>query len=89
MSDVVAFLWIVVGIILSVLVPWAASILNPQDRRESSLQRYLPYAGAALVVGFFTLVVVKFGGGSLKTWYEALMVGYFWEATLEKIKPPA
>jgi hypothetical protein len=89
MSDVVAFLWIVAGVILSVLVPWAASILNPQDERESSLQRYLPYAGAALVIGLFTLVVIKFADGSLKTWYEALMVGYFWEATLEKIKPPA
>jgi len=89
MSDVVAFLWIVAGVILSVLVPWAASILNPRDERESSLQRYLPYAGAALVIGLFTLVVIKYTGGSLKAWYEALMVGYFWEATLEKIKPPA
>lgn len=89
MSDVVAFLWIVVGILLSVLVPWAASILNPQDKRGSSWQRYLPYAGAALVIGFFTLVVVKYSGGSFNTWPEALMVGYFWEATLEKIKPPA
>lgn len=87
MPDWAAFLLIVGGIVLSVLVPVAVRILKPEPEGLGGfLKPYLKYAFAALVIGFLTLIVVKTTGGSFKAWYEPLLTGYFWDSTLQKIK---
>lgn len=97
MSDFVSFLWIAVGVILSILVPWAVKALKEampkEDRVEGwsrqawkFLKPYLWVALASLVVGFVTLAGIRQTGGSFKNWWEPMLAGYLYDATLQKIK---
>ena len=89
------FLWIVAGIVLSIAVPVAVRTLKPEREELQGLsdswfvrvlKPYLKYAAASMVLGFLTLAVVKYSGGQFKSWPEALMAGYLWDATIQKIK---
>jgi hypothetical protein len=94
MSDIAVFLWIVAGIILSISVPVAVRTLKPkpelQGVRKSWFVRillpYLQYAVASMVLGFLTLAVVKYNGGHFGSWPEALMAGYLWDSTIQKLR---
>jgi hypothetical protein len=95
MSDVIVFLWIVAGIGLSIAVPVAVRTLRPPDPSLEGiadswfirvLRPYLKYAIASIVLGFLTLAVIKYNGGQIDTWPKALMAGYLWDATIQKIK---
>jgi hypothetical protein len=95
-SDWVAFLWIVGGILLSMIVPIVVKTLRepyPEGLEESRfvqfvqiLTPYAKYAIASLVLGVLTLAIVRRSGGSFQFWHEALMLGYFWDATVQKVK---
>ena len=94
MNDFIVFLWIVVGVLLSVIVPVAVRTLRPKTEAEgladnsffNTLKPYLKYGFASVVVGFLTLVVVKYTGGQFSSWPQALMAGYLWDSTIQKIK---
>ena len=93
MNDVFAFFCIVAGILLSVVVPVAVKTIRPKTAAEEQenwfwdiVWPYLKYALASLVVGFLTLVIVKQNGGQFTSWPQALMVGYLWDSTIQKIK---
>lgn len=96
-SDLYAFLGIVFGVVLSVAVPVAYKTLKPATGTAegvgetiswfaSVLKPYLKIAGASLVLGFLTLLVVKYTGGSFKNWIEAVMTGYLWDSTVQKVR---
>ena len=94
MNDFIVFLWIVAGVVLSVIIPVAVKTLAPTPKAKGLadnsfldiLKPYFKYAFASMAVGFLTLVVVKYTGGQFTSWPQALMAGYLWDSTIQKIK---
>ncbi len=100
MSDWESLVGIIVGVLLSVLVPIAVSTLRPKspdEIRAAETKTWLqilwevakPYVSlslASLVVGFLTWLYVKYTGGTIKDWPTAIFTGYLWDATLQKVR---
>lgn len=88
----------VLGILVSIVLPILKAMLPappvdgaaaPQALTMSDLwQRAKPY----LVIGAFSLLtgilIVAFTYGTLKDWRAALLAGYAWDSTLQKIGKP-
>jgi len=97
MSDVELYLWFVVGIVFSVIVPIVAKWLRAAQKKAlpsaSFLQQvwgiagpYVKIAVASLIVGFVLLAMYRSGGGkAIEAWYQAFLYGYAWDSTLQKI----
>ena len=88
-----AYLWIVFGIVMSVLVPVAANVLRPKTQllkemtpggrlKEIALP-YLKIMGASLVLGVLFVVLFDYEDYRL-----AFLTGYSWDSTLQKIAKP-
>ena len=92
--DAIQFPWSIyftcaVGIVISVILPILRALLpKPPNGPESVPWDVIrPY----LVLGLFSLVgavlIVAASGESLKDWRAALLAGYAWDSTLQKLKP--
>jgi hypothetical protein len=46
----------------------------------------LKYALSSFILGILNLDVVRKSSDAFKFWHEAMMTGYFWDATIQKIK---
>ncbi len=100
MSDWESLIGIIVGVLLSALVPIAVSILRPKSPEEISIaaekswgqilwelaRPYVSVALASVIVGFLTWLYVKYTGGAIKDWPTAIFTGYLWDATLQKVR---
>ncbi|MDH3353435.1 MAG: hypothetical protein OEL87_03235 [Nanoarchaeota archaeon] len=100
MNDFVAFLWIVIGIVLSIFIPVASKTIKEAHVANSLtviegftggwfdrvLCPYLKLSLASFVLGFLTLAFVKYNGGQFADWPTALFTGYLWDSTIQKIK---
>jgi hypothetical protein len=93
-----AYLACASGVILSIVIPVLAKAVRQQFNVggpvelgglgvliRSIWQRARPYA----ILGVFSLgvalLLVSFLGDTLKTWQAALIAGYLWDSTLQKI----
>ena len=79
--------WCVAGILISIVLPILRRLL-PQPRTfTSELPPWKRYA----VIGMFSLVtaviVVAFSRDSVSSWqwYDAVLAGYAWDSTLQKV----
>ncbi len=99
MNDFEAFLWIFIGILLSIAVPVASKTIKEVKLSDKPkiegiqdswfvriLAPYLKLGIASLVLGFLTLAFVKYNGGIFSDWPTALFTGYLWDSTIQKIK---
>jgi uncharacterized membrane protein len=83
----------VVGILISIVLPilrkqlpstFGATALVPANIAAASVKTYI-------IVGIFSLLtailIVAFGGSAVSTWewYTAVLAGYAWDSTLQKI----
>jgi branched-subunit amino acid transport protein len=97
MSDPLAYVWIVVGVIVAVLLPILADYIRrtfPPSAAESVgippwLKRYLLLFVFSLVVALVSLALWKtqHPSDSLQ-WFTAFMIGFGWESALEKFMRP-
>lgn len=97
MSDVDLYIWFVVGIVFSVIVPIVAKWLRAVQTKTLPVGTiwsqvweiagpYVKIAVASLIVGFVLLAMYRSGGGQdIKAWYQAFLYGYAWDSTLQKI----
>ncbi len=86
------------GVILSIIIPVLAKAVKKQFEIggpselsgfglliRSIWQLMRPYA----IIGAFSLavalIIVAFSGDTLKTWQGALIAGYLWDSTLQKV----
>ncbi len=89
-----AYLWAVLGIALSVLIPVVVKAVREQVPQASRTARagprlsfpdfakpYLLVALMSLLVGILVVAFVEF-----KDWRGAVVGGYAWDATLQKIR---
>jgi hypothetical protein len=80
------------GIAISVLLPILRELLPSSPRRgESSLPAVWAAARPYIMLGIFSLVgavlIIAASGDTLKDWRAALLAGYAWDSTLQKLKP--
>jgi hypothetical protein len=81
-----------VGIVISVILPILRAMLpkppGPDGRGAIEIWEAIkPY----IILGIFSLVsailIVAASGETLKDWRAALLAGYAWDSTLQKLKP--
>ena len=85
-----AYLWVVIGVILSIALPILRALL-PQAGGASRIGGPSFWAAARpyLVVGAFSLLtgvlILAFSSRNLSNWSLALLAGYAWDSTLQKL----
>lgn len=87
--------WCVLGILISILLPILRGLLPKPPGVQgvrSTLSTFWTYAKPYVVVGMFSLLtgflIVAFTWGTLHDWRAALLAGYAWDSTLQKIAKP-
>ena len=87
------YLMCAVGVVISVVLPILRALLPkpPTDIDDRPAARVWEQIKPYLVLGAFSLVgailIVAASGESLKDWRAALLAGYAWDSTLQKLKP--
>lgn len=82
------------GVIISVILPIIRKMIPGQKGGPAGvggfLTRFWPIAKPYVLLGVFSLLVslliVAFIGDTLTDWRVALIAGYAWDSTLQKIK---
>ncbi len=98
MSFVEVYLVCAAGIALSVLIPVLSAAVKKQFNageaaNVSAFGAFFIFLARAakpyLILAAFSLataiLIVAFSGDALKTWQAALIAGYLWDSTLQKI----
>ena len=92
-SSIVTYLFIVLGIIISVILPiLRQSLPAPKEgvRATTLISRLWPIAKPYVSLGAFSilagLVMFAFAGATLANWSAALLFGYAFDSTLQKLK---
>lgn len=92
-----AYLACAAGVLLSALIPSLAAIVRqhftagtPAAFEQLALAKLLwhatrPYVVLALLSLAVSLLIIAFLGKQLATWQSALIAGYLWDSTLQKI----
>ena len=98
MSSIESFIGIYIpvalGVIISVILPIIRKMIPGQQVGPAGvrgfLSRFWPMAKPYVLLGIFSLLVglliVAFVGDTLTDWRVALVGGYAWDSTLQKIK---
>lgn len=90
-----AYIWCVVGIVVSIVLPILRTMLpRPPDANKQGGQRGFAVvlweaAKPYVIVGLFSLLtgllIVALTAGTLQDWRAALLAGYAWDSTLQKL----
>lgn len=100
MFDVRTYLWCVVGIVVSVLLPiiWeAVSRYFPRSQNAAPAMAapplvlafwrvMMPYLLLGVASSLTALLIVAALGDTLKDYRAALLAGYAWDSTLQKLR---
>ncbi len=92
-SFVTTYLVCAVGIAVSVVLPILRAMLPkpPQNLVAGMPPGGISAAKPLLILGLFSLVgailIVAGAGDTLQDWRAALLAGYAWDSTLQKLKP--
>ena len=74
------------GIVISVILPILRALLPKPSPDQGTWDVIKPY----VILGVFSLVaailIVAASGESLKDWRAALVAGYAWDSTLQKLR---
>jgi formate hydrogenlyase subunit 3/multisubunit Na+/H+ antiporter MnhD subunit len=100
MTDWMLYLWVVLGVLLSVLVPvfmkWLREFTSDLGRGSGDVaakvwlfaRPYVKLAVASSVIGLLALAIYRAGFSGdkivLDTWAKALLFGYVWDSTFQK-----
>ena len=91
-----AFLWASLGILISIVLPiLRASLPKPPVASAPALPGtprtpwFLVVARPYVIVGAFSfltaILIVALAGETLKSWNMAILAGYAWDSTLQKL----
>jgi hypothetical protein len=88
------YLIISLGIVISVLLPILRQYFPKPAGVEAAVESRLwsiakPYVALGIGSLLTGLLIMAFAGDSLNTWKAALLAGYAWDSTLQKIVKPA
>ena len=90
-----AYLWCAVGILLSIMLP-ILKVLIPKPKPPTEAKGFgeqgkkaweilRPYVITTIFSLLTAILIVAFATDSLKTWNIAVLAGYAWDSTLQKI----
>ncbi len=83
----------VLGILVSILLPIVKTML-PAGAAAQSLtwsdrwQQAKPFMAIGIFSLLTALLIIAFTWGTLKDWRAALLAGYAWDSTLQKVTKP-
>jgi len=84
--DFELYLYVVIGIIISIVLPIIKAMLPKQGTMN---ENYWPLVKPYVVIGIFSLLtgvlIVAFLGDALDGWQIAIISGYAWDSTLQKV----
>jgi hypothetical protein len=77
----------VIGILISIILPIIRQLLPKPIRFTADLPAWKRYIAAGIFSLITAVVLIAFGKGSVSSWfwYDALLAGYAWDATLQKV----
>jgi hypothetical protein len=85
------YLTCALGIVISVVLPILRAMLPKPLESRGTARGIWEIAWPYLVLGVFSLVgavlIVAAAGDTLKDWRAAVLAGYAWDSTLQKLKP--
>lgn len=93
LSSVQVYGFCVLGIVMSVLLPLLRKML-PAPGGNGAIESVWTVVKPYLAIGVFSLLVgvliVAFGGDAVKkwSWQTAVLAGYAWDSTLQKLGKP-
>lgn len=97
MTEWVQYLWVVAGVGVSFVIPVVKKLAFPGGVVPKSLSlaaRIWPVAKPFVYLGILSLLlaVVTFAiaqsqGIQFQNWFSPFLLGYFWDATIQKFKP--
>ena len=82
------YLWVAGGIAISVILPLIRSLLPkppPALRGKDKWLTIRPYVATGVFSLIVALLIVAAMGDLLNTWATALIAGYTWDSTLQKL----
>ncbi|MFL9458130.1 hypothetical protein AB0758_44795 [Tolypothrix bouteillei VB521301_2] len=100
MTDLILYLWVVVGVLLSTLLPIAAKWLREINNEDTKglgdiakkvgtfAQPYFKIMLASMIISLLALAVYRAGlGGNavIDNWAKAVIYGYTWDSTFQKV----
>lgn len=92
------YFWCLLGIVISTLLPplWAyvrAKFTPPPPGQKGFAVADLiefakPYAALGFASALTAILLVAFAGDKMTSWQAALLAGYAWDSTLQKLGKP-
>ena len=86
--DIITFIWIAVGVAISVILPVVAAFVRNAFRQKAGAPYELKKYGALFLFSSLTaIIVLAIYRGSHPDpipWYTALVLGYTWDSTVQK-----
>ena len=81
------YLYTVLGILVSVVLPLLRKLLPSKLRYSVESIDWKTYVAVGAFSFLTAILVVAFGGDEVASWawYTAVLAGYAWDATLQKI----
>jgi hypothetical protein len=88
--DIIAFLWIAGGVAISVLLPVLGAFIRQAFRPTAGVIPYSVKKWGALflfstLTGILILAFYRSSHPDPIPWYTALLIGYTWDSTVQKI----
>jgi hypothetical protein len=94
LSDLGAYMWVVLGVIVAVILPVLAAYIKKQfPTTKADLPPWLKRYGALLIfsmiVALVSLAIWKGQNPTTHpTWFTAFLIGFGWESAIEKFLNP-
>jgi len=100
LSTIIALLYVFLGIVLSLVIPVLRKLATPPPsggkdvRPPSWFERLWPIAKPYVLLGLLslalsvvTLAISQSQHVEMHYWYQAFLLGYFFDSTIQKFKP--
>jgi hypothetical protein len=83
----VQYVYCVVGILVSIVLPILRGFLPKPHVSSGEIPPWKRYGAIGLFSLITAIIVVAFGKSSVSSWqwYDALLAGYAWDSTLQKL----
>ena len=92
MSDLDAYIWIVIGIVVAIIFPiirnqmsgyWKS--LGSDETVPNWVKKYTTLGVFSLISGVIILAIIRNQGTAIDDWWTAFLAGFAWESAVEKV----
>jgi hypothetical protein len=99
LSTIAAFVYVFLGIVLSLVIPVLRKLASPpggdKDVNPPSwlvrlwpiAKPYVLLAALSLALSVVTLAIAQAQDVTMQYWYQPFLLGYFFDSTIQKFKP--